>query len=63
MEEELSSRKRTARIAGFMYFMVAVTGAFSMIYVPSSLIVRGDVTATVQNIMASKFLFRMHNLA
>ena len=46
-------------MAGFMYFMVAVTGAFSMIFVPSSLIVRGDVTVTVQNIMANKFLFRM----
>lgn len=59
MEEELSSRKKTARIAGFMYLIMAVTGAFSMMYVPSNLIVRGDVLVTVQNIVANKSLFRL----
>ncbi len=59
MEEKLSSSKRTARIAGLLYLILAITGAFSMIYVPSILIVPGDATVTVANIVTNETLFRL----
>lgn len=52
------SRKRQARIAGFLYLMLVPTGIFSLIYVPSTLIVFGDAAATIQNIEASELLYR-----
>ena len=59
MKKELSSAKKTARIAGLLYFILAITGAFSMIYVPSILIVPGDATVTVKNIVTNESLFRL----
>jgi len=51
--------KKTARIAGALYLLVAVLGIINMMYGPSSLIVLGDATATVSNIMASESPFRL----
>lgn len=48
----------TARAAGWLYFVVVLSGVFSLAYVPSKLIVQGDASATVGNIMASESLFR-----
>jgi len=42
--------KKAARIAGAVYLSMVVTGPFSLIYVPSKLIVRGDAAATAGNI-------------
>lgn len=53
-----SSRKKTARIAGILYLLVAVTGAFSIMYVPETLIVRGNAAETVRNISSQQLLFR-----
>jgi hypothetical protein len=50
---------KTARVAGILYLLVAVFGAFGIIYVPSSLIVLGDMSATARNIVASESLFRL----
>ena len=50
---------KTARIAGFLYLVIAVLGIINMMYGPSSLIVLGDATATVSNIMASESPFRL----
>ncbi len=47
-----------ARIAGFLYLIVNVTGVFAQFFVRSKLIVPGDAAATASNIMASEFLFR-----
>lgn len=47
-----------ARIAGFLYLMMAPFAIFSMMYVPSILIVPGDAATTANNIMASEGLFR-----
>ncbi|MEP6901822.1 MAG: DUF4386 domain-containing protein [Actinomycetota bacterium] len=55
----MSSNKKTARIAGLLYLVVVLTGIFSLAYVPSKLIVRGDAAATVHNIAASESLFRL----
>lgn len=49
---------KAARIAGAWYLSLAVA-PFGLIYVPRTLIVRGDATATAKNILASEMLFRM----
>ncbi len=48
-----------ARIAGFLFLIIFACSLFSMMYVPSNIIVPGDATATANNIMASESLFRM----
>ena len=53
----MNSIQRNARIAGFLYLMVAVSSGFAA-FVRSSLIVPGDASATAHNIMASEQLFR-----
>ncbi|EQB63075.1 MAG: hypothetical protein RBG1_1C00001G0654 [candidate division Zixibacteria bacterium RBG-1] len=58
MEEKTTSLKKTARIAGLWYLLLAITGAYSIIYVPSKIMVRGDAVATANNILANEFLFR-----
>jgi Domain of unknown function (DUF4386) len=54
----VTSTKRTARIAGVLYVLLALTGIFSLIYVPTTLVVFGDATATAENIRSSELLFR-----
>ena len=54
----MNSTKKTARIAGFLYLLLALTGAFSILYVPSTLIVFGDAAATAEKIASSQLLFR-----
>jgi hypothetical protein len=56
--EKTNSIKKTARVAGGLYLLVALFGGFSIIFVSSTLIVPGDATTTVNNIMASELLFR-----
>src|SRR5438477_7490988 len=55
--------KKAARIAGSVYLSMVVTGPFSLIYVPSKLIVRGDAAATAGNILAHETMFRLAILA
>lgn len=59
MEEKMKSIKMAARIAGVLILMIAVFAPFSMLYVPSTLMVPGDAAATANNIMASEGLFRL----
>ena len=54
----MNSTKRKARIAGWLYLLLALTGIFNLIYVPSTLVVFGDATATAENIRSSELLFR-----
>jgi hypothetical protein len=51
--------KKAARIAGAIYLSTAVTAPFSLIYLPRTLIVRGDATATASNILSHETLFRL----
>jgi hypothetical protein len=53
------SPNKTARIAGLLYLVPLVFGPFSMMYVPSRVIVAGDAAATVANLAASEGLFRV----
>lgn len=55
----LGTNKNTARLAGFLYLIVVLTGIFSLAYVPSKLIVWSDAVKTFQQISASETLFRM----
>jgi len=50
---------KAARIAGAVYLSMVVTAPFSLIYVPGKLIVRGDATATANNVLAHETLFRL----
>jgi hypothetical protein len=55
----MESSKRTARAAGIMYLVLAITGMFGIMYVPSQIIVADDVAATMQNISTHPTLFRL----
>ncbi len=55
----VSSIKRTARIAGFLYLLQIPLGVFGILYIPKSLIVIGNSAQTVSNILANEFLFRL----
>lgn len=50
---------KTARIAGLIYVIMAIAGAFSILYVPSILIDWDNPQTTVENIIASDTLFRL----
>ncbi len=51
--------ERTARLTGALILIIAVFAPFSMVFVPSTLIVPGDAATTARNIMASEGLFRL----
>src|SRR5215211_145468 len=48
-----------ARVAGFLLLFVAIIAPFSQLYLPSTLIVPGDATATANNIGASGWVFQL----
>jgi hypothetical protein len=54
---DLSPRK-TARIAGFGYLVIIITGIFAEFFVRSKMVVPGDAAATANHIVASEELFR-----
>lgn len=55
----MNSRKKTARIAGVLYLLIAITGGFGVMYVSSNIIVAGDATLTAENIIKSDFTYRL----
>jgi hypothetical protein len=54
----MNSRKSKARFAGLLYFVFSLFGFFSLMYVPSKIIVSGDAAATARNIVEHELLFR-----
>ncbi|HEY6141072.1 MAG TPA: DUF4386 domain-containing protein [Thermoanaerobaculia bacterium] len=50
---------KAARVAGFWYLSMVLTGPFALIYVPSKLIVRGDAAATASRILDHQTMFRL----
>lgn len=54
----INSTKNTARLAGFLYLLLAITAAFGIMYVSSQTFVKGDAIATANNILSNEFLFR-----
>lgn len=55
----MNANKNTARLAGFIYLVVVITGMFSLAYVPNKLIDWNNGAATFSNITASPSLFRL----
>lgn len=55
----MDSNKKTARIAGLLYLIVVLTGIFTLMYVPSKLIVWDNASVTFNNILESETLFRL----
>lgn len=51
---------RTARLAGFLYLLLVITGFYTLMYVPGKLFVPGDSAATASNILAHQSLFRAY---
>lgn len=51
--------KAYARFAGLLYLLIAISGGFSIGYVPTVIVVPGDATATAQNIAANLGLFQL----
>ncbi len=58
MEDKVTSLKRTARFAGFMYLIWIITAIYGLMYVQTKTIVQGDAVATAAKILANEFLFR-----
>ena len=58
METNLSSLKKTARLAGLLYLIWVIAGVYGVMYVPSKTFVGGDSVATSNKILANEFLFR-----
>lgn len=58
MENEITTRKSTARLAGLLFLLWIVTGFYDMFYLSSRIDTRGDVASTAQNILTHEFLFR-----
>ena len=50
---------KAARIAGWIYLSMVVSGPFSLMYVPGKLIVKGNATATAGNVLAHETMFRL----
>jgi len=53
------SKNNTARLAGFTYLILVLTGIFYLLYVPKQLVAWGDGAATAHNILNDVFLFRL----
>ena len=57
--EDVSSTRQQARVAGFLYLLLALSAPIGLLYVPGKLIVSGNATATAVNIRASEWLLRI----
>jgi len=53
------SQRKAVTILRILYPIWFVFGLFSIMYVPTTLIVPGDAAATANNIIANELLFRM----
>ena len=55
----MSSTHNPGRVAGFLYLLLVVFAPLRLIYIPSTLFVRGNATATATNLAAHELLFRL----
>jgi hypothetical protein len=55
---DTGSPRRLARIAGGLYLINIVGGAFAITIVPAMLVVQDDLAATAQNIQTHELLYR-----
>ena len=57
------SIQNSARSAGWLYLLLVPLGVFGIIYVPETLVVSGDATSTISNIVDNEMLFRLSILS
>jgi hypothetical protein len=50
---------QTARMAGTLYLLLFPLSMLAFLFIPAFIVVPGDVTATVNNIMTNELLFRL----
>jgi hypothetical protein len=55
----MNSTKKTGKIIGILYLVMALFSVFSMVYVDAKFYVPGNAAATLSNIQASEWLFRL----
>ena len=55
---DIKSLKKRSRRAAILYFLNGLPAPFALLYVPSVLIVRGNATATANNVRDSEMLLR-----
>ncbi len=53
------SIRNPGRLAGFLYLLLVVIAPVRLLYIPGTLFVRGNATATADNIAAHESLFRL----
>ena len=58
MDSIMNSPKRLARAAGILYLLVAIFGAFALLFVDAKVYVAGDAAATAGNLVANTGLVR-----
>ena len=58
-----TSPRQLARIAGALYLINIVAGAFAIGIVPATLVVSGDAAATANNIQTHELLYRLSLVA
>lgn len=58
VEDNYHGLKKTARLAGLLYFIWVLTGIYGLMYVSSKTIVPGDTGATAEKMLNNEFLFR-----
>ena len=54
-----ASPRQLARVAGGLYLIVILGGAFALGFVPATIVVSGDAVATAQNTQAHELLYRL----
>jgi hypothetical protein len=54
----MDSTKRTARLAGLLYVVSSIPGAFALLYVPGKIVVEGNAAATAERLRSSEGLLR-----
>jgi len=55
----MTSTSRNARVAGLFYLLLTIAAPIRLIYIPGKLFVRGNASATADNIAARESLFRL----
>jgi hypothetical protein len=56
---DMNALKKQSRIAALLYILSCLPAPFALLYVPNTLIVRGDAAATASNIRDSEVLLRL----
>lgn len=51
--------QKTARTAGLLYLLLAITGGFGIMYIPTVIMVPTDAAATANNIITHEWLYRL----